>query len=529
MTTLIRWHIWADGIQNYGDNTLGAIQSAARGGNLAAEALGELTTGQGLSGVIADAENTATAWRVNDFHPDELATLRNAENESPAAVQRALQTIAEARAHVTGDDVDTILVALGNEYRTPEGNGAAEATNTETGNTYIIFGEQGVDGTSVSDSGDIINSLAHGTSHTGNCDEDCATDQGNELEGAFAFEGAIRGQGSDTQSDEADAAWLLSNGLDPTLVLGTDALNSENQGALDHRQLNTTEANWIVHNTQRFAEQIYGSNPTPAQLAAAERRLAQQGFRQVQFGVGGDTDALAAAFLGTARFQAPGDISRPNFGAYDTETGAQSAFTAANDLPDAPFPFNLAVDNDGTDDQASERANPYINAFDPDGGPANADFNGRNGLDDLQPTSDQINAAEGAFNDSVDSAAGVVGLGSPVGVASMTNPGSGVIQAIAIGAAIGEVVASESTAPGLGAIAGEIVQRRTPWSEVGAAISGQVVDNFVQSLYPNNDGDFREEDQRLILQPVPLEFGQPEQNPTPEPLKIELPLTTPSR
>ena len=62
--------------------------------------------------------------------------------------------------------------------------------------------------------------------------------------------------------------------------------------------LHPTEMKWIKENAKSFAQQLNGGVlPTAQQIIEAEQRLAQQAYRQVQYGVGGEADVSAMAFL----------------------------------------------------------------------------------------------------------------------------------------------------------------------------------------------------------------------------------------
>ena len=66
----------------------------------------------------------------------------------------------------------------------------------------------------------------------------------------------------------------------------------------NNRQLHPTEMKWIKENAKSFAQQLNGGVlPTAQQIIEAEQRLAQQAYRQVQYGVGGEADVSAMAFL----------------------------------------------------------------------------------------------------------------------------------------------------------------------------------------------------------------------------------------
>jgi hypothetical protein len=109
------------------------------------------------------------------------------------------------------------------------------------------------------------------------------------------------------------AAKLISSGITGLTAAGVGAALGGSQGAIsagavdfNNRQLHPTEMQWIKANASRYAAQKGIS------VADAERQLAAQAFRQVQFGVEGQTDPSAQAFLKTAGNQLlPGDPNIP--------------------------------------------------------------------------------------------------------------------------------------------------------------------------------------------------------------------------
>ncbi|MEJ7805798.1 MAG: hypothetical protein WKG03_07755 [Telluria sp.] len=87
---------------------------------------------------------------------------------------------------------------------------------------------------------------------------------------------------------------------------GAAGLASAYSVDINNRQLHPKEINWIKDNAKRFAQSAGISE------AEAEKRLAQQAFRQVQYGVEGATDPQAKDFLRIAGPQLlPGDPSVP--------------------------------------------------------------------------------------------------------------------------------------------------------------------------------------------------------------------------
>lgn len=138
-------------------------------------------------------------------------------------------------------------------------------------------------------------------------------------------EEALVGQGM-----SAGAAKMIAQGLAQATSAGMGAVVGGTQGAAvglavdtNNRQLHPGEAKWIKDNAKRFARQQGISE------ADAEKRLAQQAFREVQFGVEGQTDVAAQAFLknNTVGMLLPGDpnIAGQNVGYMFRATPEQKA------------------------------------------------------------------------------------------------------------------------------------------------------------------------------------------------------------
>ena len=114
-------------------------------------------------------------------------------------------------------------------------------------------------------------------------------------------------------------------GLPPSTTMQASDVPDAN-----NRQLHPTEIQWIRQNAKRFAQRMNGGQePTAEQIAAAEQRLAQQAFREVQFGVKGETDIAAQTFLKkeTQGMLLPGDpnVPRQNVGYMFYATPEQKA------------------------------------------------------------------------------------------------------------------------------------------------------------------------------------------------------------
>jgi hypothetical protein len=183
----------------------------------------------------------------------------------------------------------------------------------------------------------------------------------------------IASLGLDPRTIEADkiralAANLVTNvtaGVIGGVASGGSVTGANAAATTDqfNRQLHPKEIDWIRANARRFAE----SQRPPITMEEAERRLAQQAFRQVQFGVDGENDPAASGFLRLANNQLlPGD---PNANNANRDLGYMFVATPAQRA-------------DATMYAATARTN--------------ADFYQRNGL--KQPTIEQI--ANAVSNDS---------------------------------------------------------------------------------------------------------------------------------
>ena len=116
--------------------------------------------------------------------------------------------------------------------------------------------------------------------------------------------------GSSLPAAAKDAIRTFGSALFAAGVAGAEAAGAAFNADTNNRQLHPREQDWIVANRARFAQQQGISE------ADAEKRLADQAFRQVQFGAAGTEDAAARQFLSTApRGNLPGDPNVPGMNA----------------------------------------------------------------------------------------------------------------------------------------------------------------------------------------------------------------------
>lgn len=116
----------------------------------------------------------------------------------------------------------------------------------------------------------------------------------------------------------------LTAGVTGGMATGGAAFGAD----LNNRQLHPSETQWIKDNARRYAAQQGISEEE------AQRRLAQQAYRQVQFGVEGEWDASASAFLSQAKGMLPSSgNSGPGYMFYATPDQKAAMQTYADSLP----------------------------------------------------------------------------------------------------------------------------------------------------------------------------------------------------
>ncbi|MGC4394663.1 hemagglutinin repeat-containing protein [Hydrogenophaga sp. T2] len=116
----------------------------------------------------------------------------------------------------------------------------------------------------------------------------------------------------------------LTAGVTGGMATGGAAFGAD----LNNRQLHPSETQWIKDNARRYAAQQGISEEE------AQRRLAQQAYRQVQFGVEGEWDASASAFLSQAKGMLPSSgNSGPGYMFYATPDQKAAMQMYADSLP----------------------------------------------------------------------------------------------------------------------------------------------------------------------------------------------------
>ncbi len=125
------------------------------------------------------------------------------------------------------------------------------------------------------------------------------------------------------------AANIAAGGFGAVVGGGSGAATAANVDRFN-RQLHPDEQKWIKANAKAFAKQQGISE------SDAEMRLAQQGFRQVQAGVGGEEDAGARAFLSQAHGMLPADgASGPGYMFYTPPSQKNDATMYGKTLGDS--------------------------------------------------------------------------------------------------------------------------------------------------------------------------------------------------
>ncbi|WP_221885068.1 DUF637 domain-containing protein [Variovorax sp. DXTD-1] len=205
----------------------------------------------------------------------------------------------------------------------------------------------------------------------------------------------------------------------------------------NNRQLHTQEIKWIKENAKKFASHLGISEQE------AERRLAQQAFRQVQLGVGGATDESARAFLlnNTRGMLLPGD---PNVAGQNTA-----------------YPFRAI---------GEQQANSNIYSSEYAADPEIAGFYGRNGL--VQP--DPVALQQTTANDTrTRNLVGGATIAAPVGAVFLVGaPLAATVGSAGAFVTVGGITSGGMDVAGQYAQSGEIRPMQSVFAGTVGAISG---------------------------------------------------------
>ncbi|MGQ0595705.1 two-partner secretion domain-containing protein [Aquabacterium sp.] len=120
-----------------------------------------------------------------------------------------------------------------------------------------------------------------------------------------AIDALLKDQGIDITTPYGSAIRLAVGAVLGAAVGGANGTAAVFNADANNRQLHPDEIAWIKRNRSAFAKSKGISD------VDAEKRLADQAFRQVQFGASGMEDADARIFLSQARGMLPGDPSIP--------------------------------------------------------------------------------------------------------------------------------------------------------------------------------------------------------------------------
>ncbi|BEU74093.1 MULTISPECIES: hemagglutinin repeat-containing protein [Ralstonia solanacearum species complex] len=253
---------------------------------------------QDIATLSRDTSNTNT---VLDKNPD-LGEILSRQAE----LQKAASAAGEAVARTIGDIADSKR-----DDALAEADKAHKAGNEELANKYRAEADQWKEGGEYRAGlhmagGALVAGLGGGSAIGGAVGAGAvslAAPQLTELADkvASSMGGGVAGQmaGNVVANVAAGAVGSVGGGSGAFMGSNVDRYN---------RQLHPDEQKWIKDNAKRFARQQGISEQ------AAEQRLAQQGFRQVQSGVGGAWDQVASDFLSQAHGLLAPDSSCPSCG-----------------------------------------------------------------------------------------------------------------------------------------------------------------------------------------------------------------------
>ena len=122
---------------------------------------------------------------------------------------------------------------------------------------------------------------------------------GDALSGAVGAGAAEAARPATKDAD--DATQQTVSAVVGAIAGGGTGASTGLDGEKYNRQLHQREIAWIKEHAEAFAQELYGENPTPEQLADAKARLAQQALRGVDKGwslkLGSKDDESAKSFL----------------------------------------------------------------------------------------------------------------------------------------------------------------------------------------------------------------------------------------
>ncbi|UBM09481.1 hemagglutinin repeat-containing protein [Cupriavidus metallidurans] len=258
---------------------------------------------QDVAGLSRDTANANTQVGNN---PD-VANILSKQSDMMAAAQAA----GEAVAKTVGD-----IASAKRQAALDNAKAAHDAGNTALESQYRAEAEQWDEGGSnraalQAAGGALVAGLGGGNALAGAAGAGAASLAGgklNDLSDVIAGN-ASTGNANLDQAIGNLVANIAAGGIGAIVGGGSGAATAANVDRFN-RQLHPTEQQWIKDNAKQFAQQLNGGQiPTDAQIADAEQRLAQQGFRQVQNGVGGQWDQAASSFLSQAHGMLSPDAS----------------------------------------------------------------------------------------------------------------------------------------------------------------------------------------------------------------------------
>lgn len=406
---------------------------------------GAAQVGAAVTAAVADSGQISNAWNTVGKGQD-LAYANNGQLAGETENLRDGLTKDAQTAQNTTNRVDQLINGgNGERVKMTDGTWAYGAVDESGKTIYVDMAGNRLNS--------VVNTVAHEGMHAKGANEATATVTGYMTDLAYRANAWANSEQIDANRPKPVAT---NSAASQQLLKENNAafLKQAEREELEYRQLHSKETQWIEDNAQAFALQQGGGMSTEQ----AEARLAQQAFRQVQFGAEGAQDTQAQAFLSNAKNGRMLDAD-PNC----PTCGPGYMFYA-------------------TPDQRAN-ANMYANQAASD--PNVQNFYAQNGL--AQPDSRQVtdgankhNNEIGAIENQTIGAAGVAAalVGAPVAVgACLSNPAA-CVQALNAG---GEIAAGDALGTGTLAVAGTAAALKAG----GVATDAQ----FAQKTYRNMFSD----------------------------------------
>ncbi|MDY6992823.1 MAG: YwqJ-related putative deaminase, partial [Pseudomonadota bacterium] len=296
---------WKNDALNYHKNTLEVLNNLRRSGNMGGDALaalGNILEGKNIQEAIDGAWTKMAArtasWQITKYGSKELKDLakilKDADNSTVAETEHALRVMANMIADLSGLDVELVVKAILADNPNVSFKSATDGKTIFVNFASTEKNAEGkiVGGTSISQSGDMANSIGHEIGHIANIeDEEIVDSIGNTLEGAWQSDLDWYGYGADTYDSEKDRNWALAENNNSVLENNNKSYYGLSPADLSYRHLHVREKQILKDLAVDYSKRRGVSQETAELilLNQAQRLVSLEKYNQLE----PDQDAIA--------------------------------------------------------------------------------------------------------------------------------------------------------------------------------------------------------------------------------------------